>query len=372
MRWLAARRAGPWKPVVPLVLLLVFLPSVNGGRGVRAVAAVLAGGQQPPPTFSSAAQTVAVYATVTNAVNRLVTDLGRDQFSIGDNGKKQELSLFANDTQPITVVMLLDRSGSMRANFERVEKAAEAFVEVMLPADKARVGSFSNRIQLDPQDFTSDREELLTILQTELQPEGPTPLWNAVNVGITSLLHVEGRRVILVFTDGVDNPMNFSNHNNSLKDVMNRAEEEDVMVYAIGLAGQNGPQMTSGGFGRGGHGGFGGGGFGGFGGRGGFGRGGYGGYGGGPRSFAVDDHPDEGLPKIAAATGGGYFELTDTVDLPSTFKRVAEELHHQYALGFTPQNLDGKMHTLAVTVAGSGMTVRARKSYLAKKVYSAS
>jgi VWFA-related protein len=345
---------------------------------IRSVAVALAFGvgvaaQTPQgPTFSSGARTVAVYATVTNAANRLVTDLGREQFSIEDNGKPQDLSLFANDIQPITVVMLLDRSGSMRANFELVEKAAEAFVAVMSPADQARIGSFSNRIQLDPPEFTSNHEQLLKILQTELQPEGPTPLWNAVNVGITSLLHVQGRRVVLVFTDGVDMPMNFSNRNSSLKDVMKRAEEEDVMVYAIGLAGQNGPQITGGGGGGGYGGGFPGRGRGGFGGgfpgRGGFGRGGYG----GGRRFAVDDHPDEGLAKIAAATGGGYFELTDTADLSSTFKRVADELHHQYALGFTPTNLDGKMHALAVKVASTGMTVRARRSYLARKVYGAS
>ncbi len=98
--------------------------------------------------------------------------------------------------------MLLDRSTSMRGNFELVEKAAEAFVEVMLPADKARIGSFSDRIQVDPRDFTADHGELLNILRTELQFDGPTPLWNAVNVGITDLLHQQGRRVVLVFTDG--------------------------------------------------------------------------------------------------------------------------------------------------------------------------
>jgi VWFA-related protein len=360
MRWPGAHESRALAAGAPrsLIFALVFVLAPRAGA-------------QQPPTFSTAARTVAVYATVTNAESRLVTDLGRDQFTVEDNGKKQELSLFANDIQPITVVMLLDRSGSMRANFELVEKAAEAFVDVMLSDDRARIGSFSNRIQLDPQEFTSDHDQLLKILNTELQPEGPTPLWNAVNVGITSLLHVQGRRVILVFTDGVDNPMNFSNRNSSLKDVMKRAEEEDVMVYAIGLAGQNGPIGTgsSGGFPRG-RGGFGGGGFGG---RGGFGRGGFGrggGFGGGQR--AVDDHPDEGLPKIAAATGGGYFELTNTADLPTTFRRVADELHHQYALGFPPSNLDGKMHALTVTVAAPGMTVRARKSYLAKKVYGAS
>src|ERR1700674_3512938 len=235
---------------------------VSNRRRVRAVCAAiglaawsgsLAALQEP--TFKGGNRTVAVYATVTNAEGRLVPDLTRDLFTIFDNGKRQDLTLFASEIQPITVVMLLDRSGSMRANFTLVEEAAESFVAVMLPADKARIGSFSNRIQVDPRDFTADHDQLVAILRTELQPEGPTPLWNAVNVGITALLHQQGRRVVLIFTDGVDSPMNFSNNNSSLKDVMKRAEEEDVMVYAIGLAGQNGPVgrgYGGGGFGRGG------------------------------------------------------------------------------------------------------------------------
>jgi Ca-activated chloride channel family protein len=309
------------------------------------------------PTFSAGSRTVAIYATVLGPDGRLIPDLQRNDFEVYDNGRRQELTLFANDVQPITVVMLLDRSGSMLANFQLVEQAAEQFVSVMGPADKARIGSFSNRIELDPRDFTSNHDELLGILRTELQEEGPTPLWNAVNVGITALLHQEGRRVILVFTDGVDNPANGRTNNSSLNDVMKRAEEENVMVYAIGFAGSN-PSFG---------GGFGGGGFGGgrFGGRR---RGGFGGPpGGGGSGRAAMDKPDPGLPKIAAATGGGYFELTTTKDLAETFKRVADELHRQYALGFAPATLDGKMHALQLRVAVTGSTVRARRSYLASK-----
>lgn len=322
---------------------------------------VWAAGQQDA-TFTSGTRTVAVYATVTDAAGRLMPDLPRDTFSVEDNGRRQELTLFANDIQPITVVMLLDRSGSMVEQFGLVEQAAEKFVAAMLPADRARIGSFSNRIQVDPRDFTADHDELLKILRNELQEEGPTPLWNAVNVGITALLHQQGRRVILVFTDGADEPLNFSPNNSSLKSVMKRAEEENVMVYAVGLAGTR-PSFSGGAPPRapmgGGHGGIGG--------SGGFGRpGGYGGSGGGWRG-RVEQKPDEGLPKLAAATGGGYFELTSTDDLAATFTRVADELHHQYALGFTPQSLDGKMHTLQVRVVETGMTVRARRSYLAAR-----
>ena len=322
------------------------------------VGVVMAAPQAQPPTFVAGNKTVAVYATVTNARGRLMTDLTRDDFSIDDNGKKQTLTLFANEIQPITMIMLLDRSGSMKPNLELEEQAAEAFVRAMLPADKARIGSFAKYIQIDPDDFTSDRDKLINILRNDLQSDGPTPLWNAVDRAIDKLLIEPGRRVILVFTDGVDEPMDFSGRHKSLKDVMKRAEEENVMVYAIGLAGDGGAQARAGrqdprsrGMNPGA--------FGGLGGRG------LGGSSGRPPQL---EQPDEGLPKIAAATGGGYFELTSPNALSSTFAKVADELHHQYALGFTPEKLDGKMHDLTLHLSLPDLTGRARKRYLASKV----
>src|SRR5713226_1403257 len=112
------------------------------------VGALVASPQTQPPSFVASTKTVAVYATVTNAQGRLVPDLSRDDFAIDDNGKRQALTLFANDIQPITLIMLLDRSGSMKPNFDLEERAAEAFVRAMLPADKARVGSFAKHIQV--------------------------------------------------------------------------------------------------------------------------------------------------------------------------------------------------------------------------------
>ena len=315
----------------------------------------LAAQQPQPPSFTANTRTVAVYATVTDARHRLVTDVPREEFTVEDNGKRQDLTLFSNDIQPITVIMLLDRSSSMKPNFTLEREGAEAFVRSMGPNDKARIGTFSKTIQIDPIDFSSDQKELQRILLNDLQNEGPTPLWNAVNTGIDKLLLEKGRRVVVVFTDGVDMPMNFSGQNKSLKDVMKRAEEYDVMVYAIGLSGQNGMPASGDRLGRG----VGGGAFGGLGGRG------LGGYSGREPQM---EGPDEGLPKIAAATGGGYFHLTSTRDLASTFARVADELHRQYALGFTPERLDGKMHDLTVRIARPDVTVRARKRYLASKV----
>jgi hypothetical protein len=96
-----------------------------------------------------------------------------------------------------------------------------------------------------------------------------------------------------------------------------------------------------------------------------------GGFGGAQYHGSAVEGPDPGLKDISTATGGGYFELTSTANIATTFKRVATELHHQYALGFTPTLLDGKMHSLTVKVAGgTGMTVRARRSYLAEKARS--
>src|SRR5256885_16714243 len=118
---------------------------------------VITAAQTQPPSFTSGTRTVAVYATVSDARGRLVPDLTRDDFTIDDNGKRQVLTLFANDIQPITLVMLLDRSSSMKPNFELEEQGAEAFVRAMGPGDKARIGSFSTRVQVDPPEFTSDR-----------------------------------------------------------------------------------------------------------------------------------------------------------------------------------------------------------------------
>ena len=287
------------------------------------------------PTFKSGARTVAVYATVTDADGRLVPDLTREDFEIRDNGKPQPIAVFSNEVQPISVVMMLDRSGSMRGNFGLVEAAGEAFVRAMLPADKARIGSFADKVQIDPENFTSDQRELIRILRTELQEDGPTPLWNAIDASIASLAAQDGRKVVLAFTDGADNPGNFRLNNLSFMDIMRRAQVADVMVYAVGLESASRPAMGGGGFGG--------------------------------RGFSGGGRPDPGLPAIADETGGGYFELRRAQDLAATFARVADELHRQYLIGFTPEKLDGKMHKIELRVKGRGMKVRARKEYHAAK-----
>jgi Ca-activated chloride channel family protein len=266
-------------------------------------------------------QTVPVYATVIDSERRLVTDLQQEDFEVFDNGKAQVLTNFVNGTTPFTGVIMLDTSGSMTMNMEFVKQAAEEFVIRLLPTDKAKVGAFNDKIQILPDNgpFTSDRDHLIRILKEGLDFGYPTRLWDAVNESIAALEKLEGRRVVLVFTDGDDNGSRVDE-----KEVLLRARERDVMIYAIGMQSDFFNGQTR-----------------------------------------VRTRPARGLKRLADETGGGYFELTKKDDLGPTFTRVAQELHSQYVLGFSPATLDGRVHKLDVKVKRPGMTVRGRKSYLA-------
>jgi VWFA-related protein len=231
-------------------------------------------------------------------------------------------------------VMMLDRSGSMRGNVGLVERAAAEFVRRLAPGDAARIGSFAERIDIQPATFSSDPNTLLAILQSDRPVAGPTPLWNALDEAIAALRRRDGRKVVLVFSDGGDAPSNLRLDNHSIMDVMRNAQRDDVMVYAIGL------QTTL--------------------------LRGPGGRGIGSLTGAMTSvRPDPGLARVADDTGGGYFELTRADDLAATFAGVADEQHHQYALGFEPPRLDDKMHKLDVRVTERGVKVRARTEYFA-------
>jgi Ca-activated chloride channel homolog len=144
-------------------------------------------------------------------------------------------------------------------------------------------------------------------------------LYDAVDYSITQLKPVDGRKVVLVFTDGEDTASKVSAGN-----AVERARVEEVMVYSVGLENEylNGNQR-------------------------------------------VRTSPDRGLRRLSEETGGGFFMLKKKDELGSTFTRIAQELHSQYVMGFTPETLDGKIHKLEVRVKRSGMTARARKSYVA-------
>jgi len=286
--------------------------------GIALLAGTLAvTAQEPQPIFKSSVRTVPIYATVVDAGGRLVPDLTQADFSILDNGKPTDVSLFSNESQPFTAVVMLDTSASMTANLKLLNRAAEQFLLRLLPVDKAQVGAFNDKIQLSGT-FTNNRDELIGDLN-DLYFGNPTRLNDGIGAGLDALQGIEGRRVVLVFTDGED-----TSSRTSFKTVLERARDEEVMVYSIGLESEyfNGMHV-------------------------------------------VRSKPSRDLRKISDETGGGYFELAKTADLSPTFTRVAQELRSQYLIGFAPSALDGKVHKLEVRIDKPGMTVRARKSYLA-------
>jgi Ca-activated chloride channel family protein len=289
--------------------------------GALVFAAATSGGllaQQPQgPTFKSGTQVVSLFVTVADAQKRLVPDLTKESFDVFDNEKPQPITYFDNSIHPITVVVMLDTSGSMTLTIDLLKRAAEQFLIRLLPDDKAKVGAFNDKVQISAH-YTNNRDQLVSEVR-DLDYGNGTRLWDAVGMSLDELKGIEGRRVILVFTDGDDTASKVG-----LGTVIDRARADEVMIYAIGLESHyfNGQRM-------------------------------------------VRSKPDGGLRKIADETGGGYFELTKTDELAPTFTKVASELHSQYVIGFTPTQLDNRVHKLLVKMKPAGLTARARRSYLA-------
>ena len=265
------------------------------------------------PTFKAGTQVVSLFVTVTDPQKRLVPDLTKDDFTVFDNEKPQPLIYFDNSIRPINVVVMLDTSGSMTLTIDLLKQAAEQFILRLLPADKARIGAFNDKIQFNAR-WSSDRDQMITDAKN-LDFGNGTRLWDAAAASLDELKNIDGRKVILLFTDGDD-----TESKTRLGTIIDRARVEEVMIYAIGLE---------------------------------------------SKFLGTTTKPDGGLRKIAEETGGGYFELKRATDLATTFTKVAQELHSQYVIGFTPTLLDNKVHKLLVKMKQPGMTAQARRSYLA-------
>ena len=273
-------------------------------------------GQQA--TFKSGTSIVPVLTTVTDNQGRLVPNLEQEDFTVLDNGKPQPITLFQNETQPFTVVVMLDFSFSMTTHLDLLKAATEQFILRMLPQDKGQVGAFSDKIEFSGE-FTNDRDDLVAALK-DLQFGNPTRLFDAIDASMDMLKEVEGRKIVLVFTDGDDTASK-----RGMGDVLDKAKMTETMIYAIGLESEF--PIAPGRMQR--------------------------------------TRPDRGLRKLADETGGGYFELKKTTELAPTFTRVAQELHSLYTIGFAPTLLDNKEHKLEVRMKQTGQTGRARKSYIA-------
>jgi Ca-activated chloride channel homolog len=269
------------------------------------------------PTFRTGTHIVPILTTVTDAQGRLVPFLGQEHFSLYENGRPQEITVFQNDVQPFTVMVMLDFSASMTEHLELLRNAAEQFLMRILPHDRAQVGAFSDKIQFSGS-FTNDRDALIAALD-DLQFGNRTLLYDAIYRSIEQLDGIEGRRVVLVFTDGED-----YGSRESQASVLALAREREVMIYAIGLEVEFFDGIR-----------------------------------------VVRSRPDRRLWSLAAETGGGSFELKKTDELAPTFTRVVQELHSMYMLGFTPEVFDGRERRLEVRMKEPGMSARARRTYVA-------
>jgi Ca-activated chloride channel family protein len=303
---------------------------------VLACAAFGLAGQEP--IFRGTSDAVRVFATVTNRDGQLVPNLMRDSFELRDEGKPQPITIFDNTPQRIRLVVMLDVSGSMEGNLPLLRAAAEQLFRRLRPDDVARVGTFGHDVEISSR-FTNDVDELLRELPRGIAPDAPTPLWRAASEALDTFgPRVEERSVILVLSDGKDAPMlRFGQHLHSQAEIIDRARKDDVMVYGIGMRSRGARPRTPG-IGPG-----------------------------GLQAALMADLPDPGLALVAQETGGGYTEIRFGQDLAAAFAQVADELHSQYLLGFSPPKRDGKVHDISVRVSDRSLKVRARKSYVAPR-----
>jgi Ca-activated chloride channel family protein len=296
-----------------------------------------AGRQQP--VFRGTGDAVRVFVTVTDGDGRLVTTLARDDFEVRDDGKPQPITLFDSTPQPVRLIVMLDVSGSMEGNLPLLRAAAEQLFARLRPDDGARVGTFGHEIAIGPS-FTRNPDELRAALPNIIAPDAPTPLWRAIDEALDTFGgEGEERRVILVLSDGKDSgPISFRQRYVSQAEVIDRARDDDVMVYGIGMRSRGKRPPMQPGIGPG-----------------------------GLQAMLTADLPDPGLARVAQETGGGYTEIRFGQDLGAAFAQVADELHSQYLIAFSPPKRDGKVHDLQVRVSQRGLKPRTRKSYVAPK-----
>jgi VWFA-related protein len=321
------------------------------------------------PQFRTRSDIVEVYTTVTAKDGAKVTDLRGDEFELFEDGKPRDIAVFSALVQPLSVAIILDHSGSTTSEFSQVLQAAGVFIGRLFKEDRARIDTLG----WDCAPFTGERAKLIDTLQKPMPADPGSPIWSATDRAMAALVPESGRRVILLLSDGIDNqrdmldvparsgragappvpqktPTKPPTHDCVradtsklviLPDVIDRAERESVMVYAVavpsrdpggGVAiggassiGASGPPLT------------------------------------GPPLIERDPHAD--LTKLAKRSGGSVQQLSNYEQLTAAFKVIADELHLQYLIGFVPSKFDGKRHDITVRVKRPGVVVRARESY---------
>jgi Ca-activated chloride channel homolog len=251
---------------------------------------------------------VILWVTVTDRSDALVGDLNKDDFTLLEDGAPQTIREFTLEDRPITMAIVLDSSGSMRDAMPEVHQAAAAFVETLRPQDKALVIDFDDKVFL-LQDLTSD-QALLKEAATSTEALGSTALYDALHAAFRKLHGIEGRKAIVLLTDGDDTSSQFA-----YKRILEEAKAQSVLLYAIGLG----------------------------------------------------DVRKSVLKEFAETTGGRSFFVGKASQLAEVYRKIAEELRRQYYLSYTTTNKvwDGRFIKLEVKPTHADWTVRARRGYFA-------
>ena len=267
-----------------------------------------------------------LYVTVTQD-NRRVLDLQQNDFSVRDNGVPQQIVTFAKGDVPITAAVLVDSSESMKG--ERLDGAlrgAKTFVDGMKELDEAMLMLFSDRL-LRATPFTDQSSELLAALEG-VTPGGNTSVNDHLYLALKLLEARQGRRVIVLFTDGADLHSVLD-----MDDVMWKARRSQVLIYWIVLL-DRGAANTS--------------------------------YITAWRDKTDNARQLEGLARVTEQTGARVIGIRNVEETEKAFREILAELREQYVIGFYPSSSqdDGKWHEVKVGVSRSGAEVRAREGYV--------
>ena len=255
---------------------------------------------------------VILWVSVTDRDDEFVTDLDVEHFTVLENGESQHILELVREDRPITMAIILDSSGSMQEELREVQTAAGSFVETLRDEDRAMVIDFDDRVFLI-QDLTSDREELRTSV-TSTEAIGGTALYDALHSAYRLMGGTEGRKAIIVLSDGDDSSSQFS-----FKRVLEEAKTNNTLIYTIGLGS---------------------------------------GLGGSGRSVLKD---------FAEFTGGRSFFVKNAADLAGVYERIAEELRSQFYLTYSTSvdEWDGRWVKLEVKSDQPGHKARARRGFFA-------
>lgn len=170
---------------------------------------------------------VTVPVIVSDRGDRYIPDLKQEEFTVYEDGVKQEISFFETVTAPFHVVLMIDTSASTQDKLGQIQQAAIAFTEQLQKADRVKVLSFADSVR-ELSDFTSDRAVLQWAIRGTRPGQG-TKLYDAMAVGLKALQRVKGRKAIVIFTDGVDSYSDRESYDKNRRMI----EEAGIIIYPI-------------------------------------------------------------------------------------------------------------------------------------------